>query len=127
MSTNPSSQQTTTQLETTPRVYYEHYMTAQPNYDLYPSLSRRLGNGYVHRPIRRPQKQQQTNFISIHGTASRSSYDVDQDPLWQPIPQRQQETPSWDLYPAILRNVENYGTDQMRQRLRAMEATVTTL
>ncbi|KAG2203696.1 hypothetical protein INT46_001726 [Mucor plumbeus] len=104
MSTN--TPETTIQLETTPRVYYEHYMTAQPSYDLYPSLSRRLGNGYVPRPIRRPKKQQQqTNFISIHGTTSRRSYNVDQDPLWQPtIPQIQQETPSWDLYPAILRN-----------------------
>jgi hypothetical protein len=98
---------TPTQLETTPRVYYEHYMTATPSYDLYPGLSRRLGNGYVHRPvITRPnKKQQQTNFIFTHTPSSVRRYNQDEDPLFQPV---QQETPSWDLYPAILRNVSFY-------------------
>ncbi|GAA5795074.1 hypothetical protein HPULCUR_000425 [Helicostylum pulchrum] len=122
-----SNQHTEIQLETTPRVYYEHYMTATPSYDLYPSLSRRLGNGYIHRPTRPVQKQQQTNFISMNIVARRTHNTTD-DPLWQPQPQpqlQQQETPSWDLYPSVLRNVENFGTDQMRQRLHAMEATIT--
>lgn len=96
---------TPTQLETTPRVYYEHYMTATPSYDLYPGLSRRLGNGYVHRPVitRPKKKQQQTNFIFMHTSSSVRRYNQDEDPLFQP--QQQQETPSWDLYPSILRNV----------------------
>ncbi|KAI9358186.1 hypothetical protein BD770DRAFT_388044 [Pilaira anomala] len=123
-----SNPHTEIQLETTPRVYYEHYMTAAPSYDLYPSLSRRLGNGYIHRPTRPVKKQQQTNFISMN-IVSRRIHNTNDDPLWQPQPQppqqQQQETPSWDLYPSVLRNVENFGTDQMRQRLHAMEATIT--
>lgn len=105
-----SSNKTNIQLETTPRVYYEHYT---PSYDLYPSLCRRLGNGYVHRPsnpTKRSKKQQQTNFICMNSTSSRRLYDETQDPLWRPIPQPQQEnvnTPSWDLYPSILRNVSS--------------------
>lgn len=104
MSTNNNA----TVLETTPRVYYEHYMTATPSYDLYPGLSRRLGNGYIHRPTRpkRPQKRQQTNFISMNPVSKRATHN--DDPLWQPQPQPlQQETPSWDLYPSVLRNVSN--------------------
>jgi hypothetical protein len=111
-----------TQLETTPRVYYEHYTLATPNYDLYPSLSRRLGNGYIHKPIRpiRPKKQLQTNFISINNSANsinRRTYNNNDDPLWQPhlqhhqqqvVQQEEQENPGWDLYPAILRNVSKY-------------------
>jgi hypothetical protein len=99
---------TTIQLETTPRVYYEHYMSVTPSYDLYPSLCRRLGNGYVHRPPRPARSiKQQTNFICMNSTSSRHLYDETQDPLWRPIPPAQQEnaTPPWDLYPAILRNV----------------------
>ncbi|KAI8087516.1 hypothetical protein BDF21DRAFT_414571 [Thamnidium elegans] len=101
-----SNQHTEIQLETTPRVYYEHYMTATPSYDLYPSLSRRLGNGYIHRPTR-PVQKQQTNFISMNIVARRTHNTTD-DPLWQPQPQPLQplqETPSWDLYPSVLRNV----------------------
>lgn len=108
MSTNNN-----TVLETTPRVYYEHYMTATPSYDLYPGLSRRLGNGYIHRPTRptRPQKRQQTNFISMNAVPKRTTPNNNDDPLWQPQPTpqplQQQETPSWDLYPSVLRNVSN--------------------
>ncbi|KAG2214358.1 uncharacterized protein EV154DRAFT_2752 [Mucor mucedo] len=117
------SNTTEVHFETTPRVYYEHYMT--PSYDLYPSLSRQVGNGYIHRPTR-PQKQQQTNFMSMN-VVSRRTNRMD-DPLWQPQPQPlQQETPSWDLYPSVLRHVENFGTDQMRQRLRTMESTISLL
>jgi hypothetical protein len=77
-----------TQLGTTPRVYYEHYMLATHNYDLYPSLSRRLGNGYIHKPIRPtgPKKQQQINFISINNSTNsinRRTYNNNDDPLWR--------------------------------------------
>lgn len=119
MSTTTTSSNTTKKeiLETTPRVYYEHYMMETPNYDLYPGLSRRLGNGYIHKPIRptRPKKQQQTNFISITNTSKRIYYNINNDPLWQPHIQQQEEQvqqqgeqenlPAWDLYPAILRSV----------------------
>lgn len=99
------SNTTEVHFETTPRVYYEHYMT--PSYDLYPSLSRQVGNGYIHRPTR-PQKQQQTNFMSMN-VVSRRTNRMD-DPLWQPQPQPlQQEAPSWDLYPSVLRHV-SYNT-----------------
>ncbi|KAI9300127.1 hypothetical protein BJ944DRAFT_273469 [Cunninghamella echinulata] len=101
------------QLETTPRTYYEKYVMVTPSYDLYPSLNRRLSNGYVHQPtppVRRQTKK--TNFISMNIYSS-SSHRV------QP-----QDNPSWDLYPSILRNVENFGTDQMRQRLHTMETTM---
>ncbi|KAI9484089.1 MAG: hypothetical protein EXX96DRAFT_477892 [Benjaminiella poitrasii] len=91
-------------LETTPRVYYEHYMTAPPSYDLYPSLSRRLNNGYIYQPIQKPKKQQQTNFIVLNTSRSTSSL-VNNDPLWQATFQQQEQDPSWDLYPSILRNV----------------------
>ncbi|CAO3650399.1 unnamed protein product [Cunninghamella blakesleeana] len=101
----------TTQLETTPRTYYEKYVRVTPNYDLYPSLSRRLGNGYVYQPkppTRRHTKR--TNFISMN--------------IYSNHVQPQDNNSSWDLYPSILRNVENFGTDQMRQQLHAMETTM---
>lgn len=98
------SNATEVHFETTPRVYYENYMT--PSYDLYPSLSRQVGNGYIYRPTR-PQKQPQTNFMSMNVVSRRTNNN--DDPLWQPQPQPlQQETPSWDLYPSVLRHVSFY-------------------
>ncbi|KAI8971046.1 hypothetical protein BDB01DRAFT_854984 [Pilobolus umbonatus] len=109
-------------LEITPRMYYEHYMPAPPNYDLYPSLSRRLNNGYIHTPSRATQPKQ-INFISIHSSRQSPSFN-NNDHYWQPQPHPQETAPSWDLYPAIFRRVHNFGTDQMRQTLRTMESTV---
>ncbi|SAM05091.1 hypothetical protein [Absidia glauca] len=124
-------------LETTPKAYYKDYVTATPNYDLYPGLSRRLGNGYVHRPsppVRRQPKD--TNFITMNlhpasnsrsisvpmATASETAHSMTVSDQ-QLISHAQDSHPSWDLYPSILRNVENFGTDQMRQQLHAMETT----
>ncbi|KAI8390950.1 uncharacterized protein BYT42DRAFT_554989 [Radiomyces spectabilis] len=123
-------------LETTPRAYYTHYMSAVPSYDLYPALSRRLGNGYVHRPIRPVRtKDRQMNFAAMNIAGSRRERHFALAEInWQQLTQQHQRqmiqqeaqdvTPPWDLYPSVLRNVENLGTDQMRQRLHAMEATL---
>ncbi|KAI8085830.1 uncharacterized protein B0P05DRAFT_24397 [Gilbertella persicaria] len=95
-------------LETTPRAYYEYYMTAAPSYDLYPGLSRRLVNGHVHRPTRpKRQPKRQAHFLNINNTMHlRRNYNEQEDPLWQPQQQQQGDmTPPWDLYPAILRRV----------------------
>ncbi|KAI7903518.1 uncharacterized protein BX663DRAFT_506730 [Cokeromyces recurvatus] len=108
MSTTTNTSSTTkkaTQLEITPRVYYEYYMTTKPSYDLYPSLSRRLNNGYVHQPIKSPKKQ--TDFIVLK--ASSVHREIMNDPLWQAT--QQEQNPSWDLYPAILRNVTKKKKD----------------
>ncbi|CAO3588055.1 unnamed protein product [Absidia cylindrospora] len=124
-------------LETTPRTYYKDYVTATPNYDLYPGLSRRLGNGYVHQPsppVRRQPKE--TNFISMNlhhplssnrrtnptTMADSNSMSVSHQQLIS-ASHVQANHPSWDLYPSILRSVENFGTDQMRQQLHAMETS----
>ncbi|CEP17445.1 hypothetical protein [Parasitella parasitica] len=148
MSTSTSSQKTV-QLETTPRVYYAHY-TAQPQYDLYPGLSRRVMNGFVPQRVEQ-KKRQQTDFLQMNITTSRRSYNPNDDPFWRPV-QRQREDANWDLYPRLRRNasihitpraiikfmlnsfsslykiqVENFGTDQMRSTLHAMENTITTL
>ncbi|KAG0168281.1 hypothetical protein DFQ29_010211 [Apophysomyces sp. BC1021] len=115
-------------METTLQSYYRDYMAVMPSYDLYPGLSRRLGNGYVPRqpPVTR-HDDRQINFLSI---APRQEDEF----LWhidipqpQPQPHRNENTtPSWDLYPSILRNVQNFGTDQMRERLHIMETTLST-
>ncbi|KAI8344001.1 hypothetical protein BC941DRAFT_407507 [Chlamydoabsidia padenii] len=97
----------TPHLETTPRTYYRDYVTATPNYDLYPGLSRRLGNGYVHRPsppVRRQPKD--TNFINMN--LHRSALETVSDQQF--ISHGQDNHPSWDLYPSILRNVSNPHT-----------------
>ncbi|PHZ10219.1 uncharacterized protein RHIMIDRAFT_293614 [Rhizopus microsporus ATCC 52813] len=104
------------QLETTPRVYYQHYITQDICYDLYPSLSRQLSNGYHIRT------DPTTNTKNIDFTlmnipfARRIAFTY--DPFWDLPTERQDD--QWDLYPAILRNVENFGTYQMRQRLHRM-------
>lgn len=142
-SINNNTTQSNAVLETTTRVYYEHYMTATPSFDLYPGLSRRLGNGYVHRPSRpsRPLKKQQTNFFSVHmnttlrrsnptASATTATNRMD-DPFWQPQPQPlPQEAPSWDLYPSVLRNVSMstlvsylYQYLHTKHRLKTMEQT----
>lgn len=103
-------------LETTPRTYYKDYVTATPNYDLYPGLSRRLGNGYVHRPsppVRRQPKD--TNFITmnLHPASNTRSISIPTSETshsmtvsdQQLISHAQDSHPSWDLYPSILRNV----------------------
>ncbi|ORX42178.1 hypothetical protein DM01DRAFT_1411862 [Hesseltinella vesiculosa] len=96
-------------LETNPRTYYQYYKTAPPSYDLYPSLSRRLGNGYEHQPSPPVRRHPRTaNIFTMN--------------VCPPNPSSH-ELPAWDLYPSILRSVENFGTDQMRQQLHAMETT----
>ncbi|KAI8067741.1 hypothetical protein BC940DRAFT_300357 [Gongronella butleri] len=78
-------------LETTPRTYYQHYKTAPPSYDLYPSLSRRLCNGAVHQPS--PPVRRHPRNISI--------FSMNICPVNPPA----RDQPAWDLYPSILRNV----------------------
>lgn len=115
--------------ETTPRAYYDHCTTATPNYDLYPSLSRRMGNGYVHRPSKPPMthaQDRQVNFASmniIHRGERRTWYSphplLD---LFSRLPASEHEDdrttvlgqnddthlPPWDLYPLLLRNVNSH-------------------
>ncbi|ORZ20402.1 hypothetical protein BCR42DRAFT_408689 [Absidia repens] len=125
-------------LETTPKTYYKNYVTESPNYDLYPALSRRLGNGYVHQPsppVRRQPKN--TNFFSMGHLQPTTTIDrsnsttMENSSIVTVSNQQFISTPShvkdnqssWDLYPSVLRNVENFGTNQMRQQLHAMETT----
>ncbi|KAI9488409.1 hypothetical protein BDB00DRAFT_848306 [Zychaea mexicana] len=131
--------------ETTPREYYDHCTTATPSYDLYPSLSRRLVNGYVQRPVPRKCSQRcdrQINFATMNmiqreQASSTSSTWYHPHPmldLFARLPAEQEEEqhehiqddeiPTWDLYPLVLRNVENFGTEQMRQRLHQAMATM---
>ena len=100
-----SNNNKTVHLETTPRVYYENYMKTMPSYDLYPALSRRLGNGYVHQPVRpKNLSKKQNHFLCINTTNSRR---IQHDPLQLPHREQQQDaTPPWDLYPAMLRSVK---------------------
>ncbi|OBZ83636.1 hypothetical protein A0J61_08314 [Choanephora cucurbitarum] len=83
-------------LETTPRVYYENYTKTMPSYDLYPALSRRLGNGYVHQPVRpKTLSKKQNHFLC---TSPRRI---------QHREQQQNTQPPWDLYPAMMRSYRN--------------------
>lgn len=87
------------QLETTPRVYYQSYITSDPCYDLYPSLSRRLGNGYIQ--LQRPtHSSDDIDFTTIHIPYAKRLA-LTEDPFWQ----TQEEEGQWDLYPSILRSV----------------------
>ncbi|CAO3592529.1 unnamed protein product [Absidia cylindrospora] len=125
-------------LETTPKTYYKNYVADTPNYDLYPALSRRLGNGYVHQPSRPVHRQpKDINFFSLshlqpttiiarsNSTTMENSnaMTVSDQQLISASSHVKDNHPSWDLYPSVLRNVENFGTNQMRQQLHAMETT----
>ncbi|KAI8137070.1 hypothetical protein BJV82DRAFT_584041 [Fennellomyces sp. T-0311] len=88
--------------ETTPREYYDH---CTPDYDLYPSLSRRMVNGNSSNTWYRPHP-----MLDMFARLPADDDHQHQD----------QVPPPWDLYPLVLRNVENFGTEQMRQRLHAM-------
>ncbi|KAG1313871.1 hypothetical protein G6F64_001911 [Rhizopus arrhizus] len=46
--------------------------------------------------------------------------------FWGPQQSQEQQdlNGQWDLYPNVIRNIENFGTDQMRQRLYRMKSTV---
>ncbi|KAI8891374.1 hypothetical protein K501DRAFT_235417 [Backusella circina FSU 941] len=122
---NPS----TIQLETTPRVYYEHYISATPDYDLYPSLSRYHSQIPAQSRPTRPNSRPKTDFIAMHFVPCRQQQrwqGEDNDPFWEPeqeAPTISRATPAWDLYPAILRQVENLGTDEMRERLHTIQRT----
>lgn len=100
--------------EITPRTYYEHYSEAAPSYDLYPALSRRLGNGYVHRPsLKRHDRLKQLDFAAMNlRTFHRPHPMLDhfaQLPEEAPNPNEHRDqvdsVPPWDLYPLLLRNV----------------------
>ncbi|ORZ00852.1 hypothetical protein BCR43DRAFT_485911 [Syncephalastrum racemosum] len=137
MSSNRGQRHDDVHFETTPRVYQQHYTNHQPSYDLYPGMSRRLGNGYVPRPSPppAPPAKRQVNFAKmnmVHHKPRNSDNGGDASMWYNPHPvldlfprlpeeEDEDETPVWDLYPLVLRNVQNFGTDQMRQRLqRAM-------
>ncbi|GAB5585265.1 hypothetical protein Unana1_00165 [Umbelopsis nana] len=109
-------------------------MQPQPNYDLYPSLSRRMSNGYEHRPQPIARRSDTFNFATAMAKSSRFSgvnttpqpvepaeAAVVQAPL--PLNRSAAATPrqDWDCYPMVLRNVQNYGSQDMRDRLHAME------
>jgi hypothetical protein len=75
-------------------------MAAVPSYDLYPNLSRRQAN-FVQRPTR--ANKQQRDFLAMNLVSSRQRWSNEEDPFW--VEQPNEETPPWDLYPAILRRV----------------------
>ena len=111
--------------ETTPREYYDHCRTATPNYDLYPSLSRRLVNGYHSRPppARKcsRRRDRQINFATMNmiqrerATSNTWYHPHPMFDLFARLPpdneQEQQHNdddqsiPQWDLYPLVFRNV----------------------
>ncbi|KAI8373780.1 hypothetical protein BD560DRAFT_394367 [Blakeslea trispora] len=98
------SNNNTVHLETTPRLYHENYMKTMPNYDLYPALSRRLGNGYVHQPVRlKSSSKKQNHFLCMNTHSRRIQHHREQE-----------TTPSWDLYPAMLRNHRNFENNVHR-------------
>ncbi|KAL0091344.1 hypothetical protein J3Q64DRAFT_1709448 [Phycomyces blakesleeanus] len=99
--------------ETTPHAYYEHYSIAAPNYDLYPSLSRRLGNGHTHQPTKPPRREAQMDFAAMN-VMTNETFGYEQNrqphpyvPPFQPAPVVEQQF-DWDLYPLIRRNVSTY-------------------
>ncbi|CAO3689372.1 unnamed protein product [Umbelopsis ramanniana] len=122
-------------IEITRTIYHKHFMQSQPNYDFYPSLSRRMSNGYEHRPtpIVRPTTDSfnfamaaAPRFSGVNATPQPVDAAADEQ---APLPfSRALNAPprqDWDCYPMVLRNVQNYGSQDMRDRLYAMEHTLT--
>ncbi|KAI8988266.1 hypothetical protein BDF20DRAFT_910785 [Mycotypha africana] len=106
--------------EATPVAYYTEYAALPPHCDLYPAVARQLINGFEREPpciaLARSKKKQHSFYLpeslSDESSVKRRS---------------NQEQFSWDLYPAILRRVENFGSEEMRERLRKMRNTVATV
>ncbi|KAG1313868.1 hypothetical protein G6F64_001908 [Rhizopus arrhizus] len=111
------------QPETIPGVYREHYKPSDPCYDLYPSLLRRLCNGHIQVPI---QTTSLPDGFILPKVPYANRLESNEDPFWGPQQSQEQQdlNGQWDLYPNVLRNIENFGTDQMRQRLYRMKSTV---
>jgi hypothetical protein len=100
----------TIQLETTPRVYYEHYIAATPDYDLYPSLGRYQSQTPTQCRPKRPNSRPKVDFLAMDFVPCRQQrwQGEDNDPFWEPEQEAStasRGTPAWDLYPAILRRV----------------------
>ncbi|KAG2174605.1 hypothetical protein INT44_006869 [Umbelopsis vinacea] len=118
-------------IEITRTIYHKHFMQSQPNYDFYPSLSRRMSNGYEHRPtpIARPATDSfnfamaaSPQYSGVNATPQPVDAAVDEQATL-PFSRSANESPhqDWDCYPMVLRNVQNYGSQDMRDRLYAME------
>ncbi|KAI9274234.1 hypothetical protein BY458DRAFT_507678 [Sporodiniella umbellata] len=108
-------------LETTPKVYDQNYIKPDPCYDLYPSLARRLNNGFSFKS-NQAQTASKKDFITMNIPYVRR-LDFIEDPFWEDSEELRGQ---WDLYPGVLRSIANFGTDEMRQRLRQLETTLTT-
>ncbi|KAG1159104.1 hypothetical protein G6F37_005199 [Rhizopus arrhizus] len=66
--------------------------------------------------------------LSLSNVPYANRLESNEDPFWGPQQSQEQQQQDlngqWDLYPNVLRNIENFGTDQMRQRLYRMKSTV---
>jgi hypothetical protein len=106
-------------IEISHNTYHRYFMQPQPNYDLYPSLSRRMSNGYEHRPQPIARRSDPFNFATAVAKSSRfSGVNTTPQPVEQadaavaadhqaPLPLSRNTTArqDWDCYPMVLRNV----------------------
>ncbi|CAO3674682.1 unnamed protein product [Umbelopsis vinacea] len=94
-----------------------------------------MSNGYEHRPQPIARRSDPFNFATAVAKSSRfSGVNTTPQPVEQadaavaadhqaplPLSRNTSARQDWDCYPMVLRNVQNYGSQDMRDRLHAME------
>ncbi|KAI7863642.1 hypothetical protein BDF14DRAFT_1884947 [Spinellus fusiger] len=117
-------------LETSNHAYDNPCNISPPDYDLYPSLARRISNGHFHQCSEPHHKNEQVNYISmnymtckqqVQEKSETSSYENNVSTFSSPLTSEQNSNPH--PHSLVTSNSERSYVDQSQRQLDMIEET----